>query len=570
MSKHRIPRRAGRLQRRAPASSAPRALPFALPLALSLALLGAAHAQAATMQPVVLYSFTATGGTGGTPLTPPVYRDGKVYGVASRSGSGGVNNPVAYSVSAAGGGFAGQSFPTAFGISPQTNLPADSQGNLYGGYAGSPFTVYRLPAGSLVPVALDTSGLTLGTGLKGIWSVDRNAGSASRDALYFAGTASDTLSLFRLAADGTRAAIKTFAKYDSAPSALLATSDGWLYGVTGAYFAGMFGGTKGYVYRIRPDDPASFEIMKPFDATTGYAAVNNTSVAFSGLVEGKDGWLYGTTYASTAGTFAGDADDGLGVAYRISKTKDAGGFAFETLHTFGGAGDGTHAGGPLALGDDGNVYGTTYKGGDSGNGTLYRIVTANAGQAGGGYEKLASFDGAASGKLPNGVTLGADHKLYGTASGGGAGTAGTVFQVDIGYVAPVAAAIAAFTASPTAVTLGSDGKPSGSTTLAWQADHATACTASGAWSGAKQTSGSEALLPAIEGANAYTLTCSGAGGDATATVTVTATRAPATGGGTTPAAPAGGTPASDGGGGGPLGPLALLAAGAALLARRRR
>eukprot|EP01034_Spumella_vulgaris_P002550 gene2550-3316_t len=59
-----------------------------------------------------------------------------------------------------------------------------------------------------------------------------------------------------------------------------------------------------------------------------------------------------------------------------------------------------------------------------------------------------------------------------------------------------------------------------SLTLNWSSTNATACTASGSWSGAKPVSGSETIAPTASGTPTYTLDCSGAGGTASRSVTV--------------------------------------------------
>ena len=56
--------------------------------------------------------------------------------------------------------------------------------------------------------------------------------------------------------------------------------------------------------------------------------------------------------------------------------------------------------------------------------------------------------------------------------------------------------------------------------LRWNAPSATACTASGGWSGAKATSGSQST-GALSATTSFTLTCSGPGGTASDTMTVT-------------------------------------------------
>jgi hypothetical protein len=59
----------------------------------------------------------------------------------------------------------------------------------------------------------------------------------------------------------------------------------------------------------------------------------------------------------------------------------------------------------------------------------------------------------------------------------------------------------------------------GSTTLNWTATDASACTASGGWSGSKSVSGSTSVGP-LSTETTYTLTCTGIGGSSTQSVTV--------------------------------------------------
>ena len=58
--------------------------------------------------------------------------------------------------------------------------------------------------------------------------------------------------------------------------------------------------------------------------------------------------------------------------------------------------------------------------------------------------------------------------------------------------------------------------------LTWSATNATSCTASGAWSGAKATSGSQST-GALKANATYSLTCTGSGGSATQSATVSVT-----------------------------------------------
>ncbi len=106
------------------------------------------------------------------------------------------------------------------------------------------------------------------------------------------------------------------------------------------------------------------------------------------------------------------------------------------------------------------------------------------------------------------------------------------------------------TASAISVTLGT------TITLTWASVNATACTASGGWTGTLATSGTQTVTPA-SGSSTYTLTCSNAAGASVASST-TVTAAAAT------------TTASSGGGGGSLNWTTLLAIAGLRLARRRR
>ena len=71
-------------------------------------------------------------------------------------------------------------------------------------------------------------------------------------------------------------------------------------------------------------------------------------------------------------------------------------------------------------------------------------------------------------------------------------------------------------ASPSSVTTG------GGSTLTWSSTDATSCTASGAWSGAQSTSGTQSLTN-LTSTGTYTLSCTGAGGTANQSVTITVT-----------------------------------------------
>jgi uncharacterized repeat protein (TIGR03803 family) len=123
---------------------------------------------------------------------------------------------------------------------------------------------------------------------------------------------------------------------------------------------------------------------------------------------GNDGNLYGTTYSSV---------NGWGTIFKMSPSG-----RLITLHNFG-LGGGRHA---LALtkGKDGNFYGTTLEWGVHNQGTVFKMTP------GGQLTTLYTFSAAGDPNTPVApLTLGQDGNLYGTTEGGGAYGKGTVFQI---------------------------------------------------------------------------------------------------------------------------------------------
>src|SRR5436189_280161 len=84
--------------------------------------------------------------------------------------------------------------------------------------------------------------------------------------------------------------------------------------------------------------------------------------------------------------------------------------------------DGAYPHAALALGPDGNFYGTTYEGGGGDAGTLFQVTTNGV------LTTLVNFaQSSARGAYPYAaLTLGPDGNLYGTTSEGGSNDLGTV------------------------------------------------------------------------------------------------------------------------------------------------
>src|SRR5205085_3191692 len=110
------------------------------------------------------------------------------------------------------------------------------------------------------------------------------------------------------------------------------------------------GGAKGYgtVYAITTS--GTLRTLHSFRYTDGAGPV-------AGLIQAKDGNLYGTT-------LYGGAHD-AGTVFSITPAGK-----LKTLHSFGAAGDGANPYAALSQASDGNFYGTTHDGGAHGQGTV--------------------------------------------------------------------------------------------------------------------------------------------------------------------------------------------------------
>jgi uncharacterized repeat protein (TIGR03803 family) len=198
------------------------------------------------------------------------------------------------------------------------------------------------------------------------------------------------------------------------PRGLTVGKDGTLYGV--CYGGGMFG--TGTVWSLAPGGTApnvlwNFRNGAPLVTNRPQTKQEQMDAAGSypttPPVIGTDGNLYGvTTYAN---------NQQAGVLYRIA------GGNFKALYQFN-AKDAPQIGylpGTLIAGADGNLYGTTVKGG-LGWGTVFKAT------ASGGISSIHRFD-YVQGQGAVYITEGHDRKLYGTASSGGTAPFGLVYRL---------------------------------------------------------------------------------------------------------------------------------------------
>jgi len=130
----------------------------------------------------------------------------------------------------------------------------------------------------------------------------------------------------------------------------------------------------------------------------------------AGLTRDNAGTLYGTTWAG--GT------SGYGTVFKVNKTGKE-----TVLYSFTGNGnDGARPYGGVIRDAAGNLYGTTFRGGASGLGTVFKVAKRKE-------TVLHSFTGADGENPYASVIRDAAGNLYGTTSGGGAFGYGAVFKV---------------------------------------------------------------------------------------------------------------------------------------------
>ncbi len=161
-----------------------------------------------------------------------------------------------------------------------------------------------------------------------------------------------------------------------------------------------------------------------FATQPAQAQTYTTLYSFAGKPDGANPWapllrdsagdLFGTTYAG------GDLGSGYGVFFKLSS-----GGTETILHTFD-LKDGKSPIGQVVRDSAGNFYGTTYAGGASFNGTIYKMDKTGALTT---LFTLHPYVGAAP---VGGVTIDSAGNLYGTnAAGGGSQTGPTAYDGDV-------------------------------------------------------------------------------------------------------------------------------------------
>jgi uncharacterized repeat protein (TIGR03803 family) len=346
------------------------------------------------------------------------------------------------------------SFETVHGMHPHSGLVVDKTGAFYGttlhGGKNSLGTVYKFADGKLTVLysfkgnrdgAFPNAGVTL----------DKSGNLIG--ATQGADVSSDFGTIFSIAPDGTENVLHRFKNVpdgNSPQSELILGPDGKYYGTAasgaigaGDVFSVSRGGHLSVIYsfgagvdggnpaaKLLSDGSGTFYsttynngahgLGTVFDVTSGGS--EHVVYSFAGGADGRNpatgviadaaGNLYGTTY------FGGPSDAGtvFKVAHDGTET---------VLHAFTGA-DGANPLSDLLMDKRGNIYGTANQGGANGEGTVFEITAA------GKFKTLYSFLGGDSGDGENpagDLYMDKQGTIYSTTMNGGANVSGTIFKL---------------------------------------------------------------------------------------------------------------------------------------------
>lgn len=308
---------------------------------------------------------------------------------------------------------------------PQAGLVMDEDGNLYGTTVGDAFgEVFELtPAGTLTVLHY----FSFSKAKDGYGSYNRLVRDA-RGNLFGTtafGGAYNKGTVFQLTPDGTETLLHSFhgnaVDGNQPDTTMVLDRQGNLYGTT------VLGGSahKGTVFKVAPDGTEN--VIYSFGPKSSGDGENPF---VGGVIMDKKGNLYGTTYMG--GIYVKcqlpyTNTTGCGTVFKIKRTGQE-----TVLYKFKGDtyNDGWAPVGGMVRDAKGNLYGTTYEGGGTGYGTVFKVTPR------GKETVFYRFTGGTDGANPYaGLVADAHGNVYGTTVfGGGSGCehnfgCGTIFRL---------------------------------------------------------------------------------------------------------------------------------------------
>ncbi len=235
-----------------------------------------------------------------------------------------------------------------------------------------------------------------------------------RDGNYYGMTTGpEPGTIYNVSRSGTFTLLRSMVYADGQTcNGLVLGTDGNFYGT--CFNGGNNGNSTGTFFQVTP--AGALTVLHYFD---GMSSGTSDGCNPQGVpMQATDGNFYGT--AKVCGLYNG------GMAYKITTAG-----AFTPIHSFaGGASDAQNPQGALIQGSDGNLWGTSYAGGPTGSGTVFKMTTAGKVTVVYQFEECGL---ATTGCNPAaGLVQGTDGNYYGTALSGGINNQGVVFKVTPG------------------------------------------------------------------------------------------------------------------------------------------
>jgi uncharacterized repeat protein (TIGR03803 family) len=316
-------------------------------------------------------------------------QDGNFYGTASSGGTAAKAFGTIFRLTTAGVFTRLRSFDGPNGETPESNLLAGIDGNLYGTTHTTVFSLsstgdFKNVGGFPLRRGATASALTVGNdGL--LWGTTRDGGT------------DDFGTIFKISANGTLTTVALLDETTGAnpDSALTLAPDGNFYGTctTGGEF------NRGTVYKVSPDGVVT--LLASFTPLDGVGPASRLLLA-------SDGSFYGTT-------IMGGAND-AGTMFRVTTAGQ-----LTTVAHFTSTNGMKPLPGDLIQDTDNVIYGLLLQGGDQNRGAFYRLGA-------GPLITILNHFTVGNNRFPSGALIRSpDGLFYGTTSGGGNG--GTVYTM---------------------------------------------------------------------------------------------------------------------------------------------
>jgi uncharacterized repeat protein (TIGR03803 family) len=337
-------------------------------------------------------------------LSLPIMSNAQNVLAGLTSNGGAEGKGTAFTIKTDGTGFNVFKTFADWGRTPNGDLYKNSDGNFYGmtsvGGTYNSGTIFKMTPSGVITIIRHLNSVADGASPHGelIKAFDGNFYGLTN-----AGGTNTYGTLFRLTPAGVYTVLRHFNYSTDGANPrghLVQGKDSSFYGIT------YKGGTYGYGTIFKMTITGTFSILRhlngPADGVSSY----------SSLTEANDGSLYGMTYSG--GTY------NTGTIFKITKAG-----VYSIVRSLNTATDGASPQGDLVKGSDGNFYGSCYTGGSGGNGTIFKLTTAN-----GTYTVLRHLAAQTDGGNPYGnLFQNTDGVLYGMNRSGGAGTSGTAFKI---------------------------------------------------------------------------------------------------------------------------------------------